>query len=291
MQTSSLSRVDGHGCPWKAKRLVAIAASCLVVGNGAAQGDVQLVAHRGAELDRPENTMAAFERAVEAGADMVELDVRMNADGFLFVLHDHLLERTTDGEGRAADLSRESLLSLDAGAWFDSAYAGERIPSFEHVLQWSAATGTVLLLDLKERSELFVRRVEEEIQAHGDPALLVVGVRTVGEVRDYRRRLPQATRLLAFMGAPGQIDAFVEAGADIIRLTQGWLSSEPELAERVKQHGVELMINARFGRLTEAQSLEQARRLLAFDPDWIMVSDPCQFRQSLKVAATTDADE
>src|ERR1700694_1070503 len=84
--------------------------------------------HRGAMSLAPENTLAAFALAREVGADGVEFDVQLSADGEVVIIHDHTLERTTDGRGAVAERTLAELKKLDAGRWFDVRYAGERIP-------------------------------------------------------------------------------------------------------------------------------------------------------------------
>jgi len=93
------------------------------------------VAHQGASGVAPSNTLAAFRRAAEMGADGVELDVHLSADGALVVIHDVTVQRTTDGAGQVTDLSLAALKELDAGSWFDPAFAGERIPTLEEVFE------------------------------------------------------------------------------------------------------------------------------------------------------------
>ncbi len=83
-----------------------------------------VLGHRGARREAPENTLPAFRRALELGADGVELDVRLAGDGTVIVLHDDGLERTTDGRGRADRLSWDALRQLDAGRRFGPAFAG-----------------------------------------------------------------------------------------------------------------------------------------------------------------------
>ncbi len=91
-------------------------------------------AHRGAQEAAPENTLSAFLAAEGMGAHGIELDVILSRDGELVVIHDYELERTTDGEGQVRDRTVAELKKLDAGAWFDEAYTGERIPTFEEVV-------------------------------------------------------------------------------------------------------------------------------------------------------------
>jgi glycerophosphoryl diester phosphodiesterase len=93
------------------------------------------VAHRGASARAPENTLAAFREAIRLGADAIELDVQLSADGVPMVIHDETVDRTTDGHGRVAALVSRDLRRMDAGAWFSSRFRGERIPTLEEALE------------------------------------------------------------------------------------------------------------------------------------------------------------
>ncbi len=95
----------------------------------------EVVGHRGASHDAPENTVAAAMLAWEQGADAVEVDVRLTADDRIVCLHDDTLRRTARVEGAVADLAFEKVRELDAGAWKDSAWKGERIPLLADVLR------------------------------------------------------------------------------------------------------------------------------------------------------------
>ena len=83
-----------------------------------------IIGHRGAAADAPENTLASFREAARQGARMVEFDVKLTADGRLIVMHDDLLDRTTDGKGTVAETSLEAIRALDAGAWFSPVFKG-----------------------------------------------------------------------------------------------------------------------------------------------------------------------
>ncbi len=108
----------------------------------------RLVGHRGACAVAPENTLASFKRAYQDGADVVEMDVRMTADGQVVVIHDALLDRTTNGTGPVSQMTLAELKRLDAGTWFDAAYTGEPIPLLDEVLDW--AKGKIgLMIELK----------------------------------------------------------------------------------------------------------------------------------------------
>lgn len=107
------------------------------------------IAHRGASAIAPPNTLAAFEKAAELGADGIEFDVRLSADGAPVVIHDVTVDGTTDGSGRVAEMTLSQLEQLDAGSYFDPAFAGERIPTLEEVLE---TMGSRLLLNIELKS-------------------------------------------------------------------------------------------------------------------------------------------
>lgn len=95
-----------------------------------------IVAHRGNSGLAPENTLTAIRQGVEAGAEMVEIDVQVTADERLIVFHDPVLGRTTNGSGRVIAHTYDQIASLDAGSWMDSRYAGEQVPLLLDVLEY-----------------------------------------------------------------------------------------------------------------------------------------------------------
>jgi len=94
-----------------------------------------IFAHRGASAHAPENTLAAFELAIEQGADGIELDVKLSADGQVVVIHDPTVDRTTGAHGRVKDMTLDQLRALDAGSSFAEAFKGEKIPTLEEVFE------------------------------------------------------------------------------------------------------------------------------------------------------------
>jgi glycerophosphoryl diester phosphodiesterase len=99
--------------------------------------------HRGAAGEAPENTFAGFALAFRTGVDYLELDVQLSADGVAVVVHDDELDRTSDGHGPVASMTAAALARLDAGRWFDPAFAGERIPTLTGLLAWLEARPTL----------------------------------------------------------------------------------------------------------------------------------------------------
>ncbi len=108
------------------------------------------MAHRGASDKAPQNTMAAFEKAIEMGADFIELDVHLTKDDEIVVIHDKTVDSTTDGSGKVSEMTLEEIKQLDAGSYFDENFKGEQIPKLEEVLD--LAKGEIgLNIELKTR--------------------------------------------------------------------------------------------------------------------------------------------
>ena len=109
----------------------------------------KVVGHRGAASHAPENTLAGFRAAKALGAGWVEFDVHLTADGRCVVIHDDLIDRTTDGQGEVGQMTLEELASFDAGAWFDPRFTGETIPTLEEVIDLLGALNLGANVELK----------------------------------------------------------------------------------------------------------------------------------------------
>jgi glycerophosphoryl diester phosphodiesterase len=152
-----------------------------------------IVAHRGAAAQAPENTMEAFRLGVEAGADAIELDVHLTADGQLAVIHDETLERTTDRTGRVADLTMEQIREADAGATFsregDSGFPfaerGLTVPTLPEVLAW-LPDGVGLVIEIKARAaaDAVVEAVRDHPVRDGRLAVISFDEAAIERVRE-----------------------------------------------------------------------------------------------------------
>ncbi len=107
------------------------------------------VAHRGAGVLAPENTLAAFQRGARHGFRMFECDVKLSADGVPFLLHDATLERTTNGNGSAGERPWAELSALDAGRWHSEAYRGEPLCTLQTLSRWLMGRGLLLNIEIK----------------------------------------------------------------------------------------------------------------------------------------------
>lgn len=108
-----------------------------------------LIAHRGAKAYVPENTLLALEKAAECGAEWVEIDVKLTRDGQPVVIHDDLLDRTTNGRGAVVLHELQAIRMLDAGSWFAPEFAGLQVPTFEEIVACALRLNLGLQVELK----------------------------------------------------------------------------------------------------------------------------------------------
>jgi glycerophosphoryl diester phosphodiesterase len=152
-----------------------------------------VIAHRGASAVAPENTMAAFRRAVELGADCVEADMHLSRDGKIVVLHDATLARTTNGEGLVKNFTLPELREFEAGSWFSPEFKGERIPALEELLDFAGQADLSLYLEIKggtgsgiERAVIGALRGRKEAQG---TVVLSFDPAVIGRIRQLDRLL------------------------------------------------------------------------------------------------------
>lgn len=127
-----------------------------------------VIAHRGTSAHYPENTLPAFQHALDAGSDWVEFDVVTTSDNAVVVSHDTTVDRTTNGTGKICNMTLDDIKQLDAGAWYDSAFAGEPIPTLDSVLDLFRNSPTRLCIEIKgdtiDESIRTARRTVEQLQ-------------------------------------------------------------------------------------------------------------------------------
>ena len=110
------------------------------------------IAHRGASGHYPENTMLAFRKALEKGFNWIECDVRLTADQQVVVIHDRLVDRTTNATGEVSSFTLTEIKELDAGSWFAEEWAGEQIPTLEELLVLMEKHHARLVIEIKDGS-------------------------------------------------------------------------------------------------------------------------------------------
>jgi glycerophosphoryl diester phosphodiesterase len=166
-----------------------------------------VIAHRGYSAIAPENTLPAFERALAAGADLIELDYHHTRDGVPMVLHDYTLDRTTDatrrwgGKGvRVADRPYEDLKELEAGLWFNPPQAGVRLPTLSQALE-VIQRGSVTLIERKAGDAATCVKLLKEWRRINH---VIVQAFDWDYLRDYHRLEPR--QVLGALGPPSTRD-------------------------------------------------------------------------------------
>jgi glycerophosphoryl diester phosphodiesterase len=225
------------------------------------------IAHRGASAEFPENTLIAFAAAITAGADMCELDVQRSADGALIVMHDDSVERTTDGKGKVAALKLETIKRLDAGTWFASRFAGERVPLLSEVFEL-AHGHCALNIELKA-PEVAAQVCDLIGEWHTEQSTLISSF-DWHELAQVRRIAPELRiGLLASRGPSRLLEAAVKMKAAAINPSFELITAE--YCDRAHRNGLAIYT-------WTVDDPAQMRRLIIAGADGIMTNHPKRLR-------------
>jgi len=228
---------------------------------------VWVVAHRGASGHAPENTLAAFRRAVELGAAFIETDLQISRDAHIVVIHDDRLDRTTTGRGPVREHTLAELRELDAGSWYDSQFAGERIPRLEEVLEFSRQSDIVFYLEIKPGAPWGVEQaVVGALRSAGETTRAVVLSFDAATLATVRRLEPTLmTGYLYDRQQPDAVQRALELGARQLA-PRGDLVT-PELVAEARRNSLQVVT-------WTINKPEQMRTLAAAGVDGIMTDYP-----------------
>ena len=238
------------------------------------------IAHRGGEAYAPENTLAAFQRTLEYGIGWIETDVRRTRDNQLVLLHDELADRTTNGSGSVHDLSLADLKSLDAGSWFGSEFAGERVPTLDELFEL-CGDRVRYLLEIKD-SGLIEEKLAESIRESGLlDNIFVIGMNpgALEMVKDICSEIkvgftcPQAT--------PADIDRALSMGAHHIIVRNQRLT--PEFTSSCVQRGLQVLS-------TTVRTEEELERAVGCNVLGMPLPDPRRLHDYLKDGFASPGD-
>lgn len=230
-----------------------------------------ILAHRGASAHAPENTLAAFELALDQGAHGVELDAKLSADGEVVVIHDESLERTTHNQGRVSQLDLTALRKLDAGSFFSDQFKGEKIPTLAEVLETigKRAIINVELTNYKTPRDGLADRVCELVQRFGLQDRVLFSSFLSSNLTRTRSLLPDTPRgLLALGGWIGWwARSFGFNFGDYQALHPGLRDATPQQVARV--HRLKRRVH-----VWTVNAAEDMRRLIDWGVDGIITDDP-----------------
>jgi glycerophosphoryl diester phosphodiesterase len=207
---------------------------------------VEIIAHRGYSARAPENTMAAMDAAVAAGADAVEFDLHTAACGTPVLFHDPMLSRTTNGAGPLRRRTFEQLRGLDAGRWYSPRFAGERIPSFEEALQRLKGRIGRIYAEVKGYREL--EDLDRMVQLARDLAALgdVVFISLNWTILDRMRGRQPDLAIGYIVDEVGEVDEAVHrAQGDphaLLDFRADLVLGRPSLADRLTREGIETAV-------------------------------------------------
>ena len=230
------------------------------------------IAHRGGEAYAPENTLAAFRRTLEYNIGWIETDVRRTKDNQLVLLHDELVDRTTDGRGSVHDFSLVELRNLDAGSWFGPEFAGERVPTLDELFEL-CSDRVNYLLEIKDPG-LIEEKLAESIRESGLlDNIFVIGMNpgALEKVRDIRPEIrvgftcPEVTS--------EDIDRALSMGAHHIIVRNQRLT--PEFTSSCRERGLQVLS-------TTVRTEEELERAVRCNVLGMPLPDPRRLHDYLK---------
>lgn len=248
-----------------------------------------LIGHRGYSALAPENTLPSFQLALEAGARLIELDYHQSQDGVPMVIHDHILDRTTNArkkwKRRRIKVARKTaaeLQTLDAGTWFDRKFSGTKVPTLVEALDLICGHGAVAVIEhksgdartlaalLRERTlinqvvvisfnwkflrELHALLPEQVLGALGPPARLSNGRRPLHPRRQLSSRLKDLAKTGARIAVWNRKVSKRSIRAAHQRAVRVWVYTvdDPRVARQLLKHGVDGIISNRIETLQPA---------------------------------------
>lgn len=207
-------------------------------------GPVGIVSHRGAAAIAPENTLAAMRVAIDQGVEFVETDVQLTADGVPILMHDFTLDRTTDAIGAVKGRTLAEIRALDAGGWFDEAYAGERVPTLEEFVAELDSSTARALVELKGVwPEERIAEVAELLRDHHLVNRVALQSFEIPTLQSLRNAAPEFARVLltrewdeSIVGLAAELQ--VSAAGARTKL----VDSRPELIEQLRAIGIGTLV-------------------------------------------------
>jgi len=237
---------------------------------------VEIVAHRGASREAPENTLAAVRLAWEIGADAVEIDVQLSRDGRLMVIHDATLVRTAGRDGRVDELTAAELAKCDAGAWKGDIWRGEPVPALADVLATIPA-GRRLFVELKCGSEC-VETLAADLEVVCDRPESVVLISFDADVlAAARRRCPRHQSLLVVEQVENADGQWLPTLGTLVRVARerGFQGLDLNASPGLDRSALELLRTAGLSSCAwTVNAPEEAIRLAEAGIDSLTTDDP-----------------
>lgn len=236
-----------------------------------------VMAHRGLSADAPENTLYAFSDAISVGADFIELDVQQTRDGVLVVMHDSNLKRTTGVNKDIWDVDYADTQNLDAGSWFDPAYANARIPTLEETLQFvdKRARLNIEIKPTKHGSDTLEQDVAELITQYQYTDACYVTSFSYGSLKKVKEVNPEIRTGYLMSVAYGQFYSLKYA--DAFSLNKVFVTSQ--VVNAAHQQGKQIFA-------WTVNSMSEVRSLCNLHVDSIITDDPVMVQNVISQDST-----
>jgi glycerophosphoryl diester phosphodiesterase len=234
-----------------------------------------VIAHRGASGHAPENTLAAFERAVALGAGFIETDLHLTRDARFVAIHDPTLERTTNGKGQVKDSTLAEIRQLDAGMWFDREFMGQKVPTLEEIVDFAAKHDVIFYLELKYEAAWGMHHsLAGALQKSGGAARSIVISSSETTLTALRQVDPAAMMGLIF-DEPNQDYAKAGIELGVRQLCPQYSLVSPKMVEQA--HGLDLQVAT-----WTVDDVEAMRAMIAAKVDGIMTNFPDRLQAVLE---------
>ncbi|MBM3240354.1 hypothetical protein FJZ31_29070 [Candidatus Poribacteria bacterium] len=206
--------------------------------------DAVCIAHRGAsgKGHAPENTLSAFRKAMAIGVDAVECDVHCTKDGHVVIIHDNNLKRTTNMDGVITEMALSEVKKADAGAWFDSRFAGETIPTLKELLEMTRGK-VITVVEIKQGgiADKVIKDIEDTGSV-GEVVLISFHASALRDAQEINPRIPRAL-LIGGVGPASEhssilnlIQSAAEVGAGTLDLYKNIIT--PQLVKEARLRGI-----------------------------------------------------
>lgn len=228
-----------------------------------------IAAHRGDSARAPENTLPAFASAFRSDLEFVEADVQLTADGHPVIIHDETVDRTTNGSGAVEALTLDQIRALDAGSWYDAAFAGTTVPTLDEFLDALDGSSKKALLELKGHwTADDIEGILIGIYARGVQNRVVFASFNLTTVAYLAEAAPAFPRVIIKRDLPSDPVALTEFyGAIAILTTPNSLENDPDVVDRMHEAGLGVLVYT----LNSTSRWEEARE---FGVDGIITDKP-----------------
>ena len=237
--------------------------------------NASVTAHRGDAGNAPENTMPAFEKAVEAGADIIELDVRQTADGVYVIMHDESLNRTANVKRKVGEVDYDYISKLDVGSSYDRSYDGTRIPTLEEVLIFAKENDVFLNIELKpaDTDQNYVQGIVDLLHEYDFVDQCMLGSQSVAALREAKELDPDISTLYIMTMAFGDFAGM--QGIDGFSIKHTYISNN--MVSRIHAKGKKI-----YAWTVNNES--DIKDLLLLDVDGIITDDPANTKEIISNA-------